>query len=434
MTRKSIVSAAALLLFFIPVFGAAAQDFGFSDESTAATSSFPFSVTGSLSASVTGFIDDIKSGPSDVSLGDLFSGKINISGQGTNGEGFLSIDADGTDVSIDQAYVGAFLGDFELEAGLRKLTWGRADSFGPLDIINPLDTAKMYTVMADSTDLNDIKIAVPLLHATYRIGEFSKIEAVFEPSFTPYSIATTGRWAAAQASQLSLYGLDLSDTSAFENLGYFQAGGRFTTTVGAFDLGLQYFYGYLPEPSVDVAINMATYSASYNLVYNPYHEVGLDLATSFAGFNVRAEAGANITSDLSGDDGSVYNPSLVGSLGFDRELFLDITLNMQVNESYRLMNDKVGTELFDIESGSDASATQIITTLSRYFMKGDLEARASAIVEVEDKDFLIMPALIWTKNDIKLSCAAGIFGGDFDGNLGEYKDNNFIKTSITYIF
>jgi hypothetical protein len=42
--------------------------------------------------------------------------------------------------------------------------------------------------------------------------------------------------------------------------------------------------------------------------------LGVDYGQVLFGFNTRAEFGTNITEDLSGDDGLVYNPAIVWSL------------------------------------------------------------------------------------------------------------------------
>jgi hypothetical protein len=91
--------------------------------------------------------------------------------------------------------------------------------------------------------------------------------------------------------------------------------------------------------------------------YNRYHQFGLDWAQVIAGFNLRAEAAANITDDLDrggrGDD-AVYNPAVLWSLGFDRDLFWSVNLNLQCNESIRLVNDEVlENPPTDIEAGGD---------------------------------------------------------------------------------
>jgi hypothetical protein len=390
-----------------------------------------------------------------------------------------------------------YLGDFEIEGGLRKLTWGRADSFGPLDIINPFD----YTELTDMSDVMNLKIARPLLHASYRFGQFSKVEAVFVPSFEAWRFASTGRWTPAQVGEMtggfapmfaqlvgatgtamaspsgSLTADQIAALQAYaggqlaarmslssltpdtSTLDYVQGGLRFTTTIGSADIGAQYYYGYLPQPAVDMAafaasmgrtgmaLAMATTTAGVDaalaqiampkIVYNRYHQVGIDWAQVLLGFNVRAEVAANITGDLKGDDGAVYNPHLAWVLGFDRDLVWGINLNFQVNETITLLHDKIGT--VDTEAGTDPTSTRITAMLSRKFLRDELELRGVFIWGIEDGDFLIMPALIWTMDALSLELSSGIFGGDKEGQLGQYGgngliNNSFIKLGMTYTF
>ncbi|MDR2392737.1 MAG: hypothetical protein LBD93_01035 [Treponema sp.] len=425
-----------------------AQDFGFGfDGDEASSSSFSafegagerpaVAISGEVSASMTGYGDDFLDGARQVKLGTLFSGKLNFSASASMAEGIikLKLRPKVNPISIDEAYIRAYLGRFDIEAGLRKLSWGKADSFGPLDVVNPLDSSEIYPEMADNTDLMGIKIPRPLMHASVRLGQFSKLEGVFVPTFEPHGFAETERWVPEQVALLSSLGTT-PVTPDMETLDYAQAGVRFTTTLGSSDLGAQYYYGRLPQPGVTMVMSP---TPVLELVYNPYHQIGFDYAQVIYDFNIRAEFAANITEDIEGDDGSVYNPALAWSLGFDRDLFLGINLNVQANETIRLMDDQVGSAdfkrgTFDIEGGTDVTATRITATLSRKFLRDELEIRGAAVWGVEDQDFLIMPALIWAKNDVTIACSGGIFGGDTSGQLGQYHTNNFVKIRITYTF
>jgi hypothetical protein len=174
-------------------------------------------------------------------------------------------------------------------------------------------------------------------------------------------------------------------------------------------------------------------------LYNPYHQAGLDYARVIFGFNTRAEFAANITGDLEGGDGSVYNPSLAWSLGFDRDLFLGLNLNIQANETIRLMNGKVGSAdvtggSFDIEGGTETTATRVTATLSRKFLRDELELRTAVVWGIEDENFIYLPALIWTRDALTVACSGGIFGGDEAGQLGQYRKNGFVKLRITCAF
>jgi hypothetical protein len=106
------------------------------------------------------------------------------------------------------------------------------------------------------------------------------------------------------------------------------------------------------------------------------------------GFNTRAEFGANITEDLSGDDGLVYNPALVWSLGFDGDIpVVKINVNLQVNGSIILLHDKLGDDpLFDVEAGKKLTSTRLILRLSRTFFRDEIELPATAIWGIEDQD------------------------------------------------
>jgi hypothetical protein len=483
-----------------------AQDFGFGDEDDAGGSdkSFSVSIGGEVSATLLGYIDDFSEGAGDADLGDIFSGKLNFSAGTPFADGVINLKIQATDqpIIVDEAYVRAYFGSFEIEGGLRKLTWGKADSFGPLDVINPLD----YSELTDLSDIMNLKIPRPLIHASYRIGSFSKIEGVFVPTFQPLRYATKGdRWEPAQVTMLKnlpnqikeqyqaqaqdqlnqlkplppiLSGMGISytvptptitspsdfDTPDISTLAYAQAGLRFTTTIGPADIGLQYYYGRLTRPAVSSTITTTTDYISVplpppypsqlpkaidtkidlNYAYNPYHLIGIDWAQVLFDFNIRAEFAANITEDLNGDDPSVYNPTLLWSFGFDRDLFWGINLNVQCNETIRLMYDKIGnktladgtstTMIIDTEEGTDLTSTQIIAAISKKFFRDQLELRFAAIWEIEAKDYLLMPAIIWTRDTVTVELTGGIFGGDTDGQFGQYYKNNFVKVVLTYSF
>jgi hypothetical protein len=430
----------SLLLCAIICSNIHAQDFGFGfgDYETAdiANNAMAVSIRGEVSASFLGYVDDFSDGADHTRLGDIFSGKLNFSAGTSFADGVinLKLEPSAQPVSIDEAYVRAFFGGLEIEGGLRKLTWGKADSFGPLDVINPLD----YSELTDLSNLMNLKIARPLIHASYRVGSFSKIEGVFVPTFEPLRYATEGRWVPSQMamlSQLPAMGITVikDDTSTLD---YAQVGTRFTTTIGPADFGLQYYYGRLNRPAVKMTLAPPSpIPTAIRFIYNPYHQIGADWAQVLFGFNVRAELAANLTGDFSGDDGSVYNPALLWSIGFDRDLAWGINLNFQCNESIRLMNNKIANNiLLDIEANTDMTSTQIIAALSKKFFRDELEARAVVLYEIEDGDFLLIPSLVWTRDAVSVEFSGGIFGGNKDGQFGQYKDNSFVKVALTYSF
>jgi hypothetical protein len=388
-----------------------------------------------------GYVEELDE-PADATLDGNFRGALNFEAEASNAKAVIHLDVNppidlegftSGSVSIDEAYLQAYYGDFELGGGLRKLTWGKADSMGPLDVINPYN----YTNLTTLTDTMEMKVAQPLINGSYRLGSFSKIEAAVLPWFSPHRFAKEGdgRWAQAAPTAPPPFTVTVNppDTDALATLDYFQAGARFTTTIGSVDLGAQYFYGRMYQPATIFTVNVdPSPTITVDVDYNRYHQIGVDYAQDVAGFNLRAELAANITEDLSGDDGGVYNPSIAWSLGFDRDLVWGINLNLQCNESIRLLDDEV--QVFDTEAGKDITSTLITASVSKKFLRDELEVKTAAVWELENGAALIMPGIVWTKNDVALEFSGGIFAGSDEGLFGQFQDNSFIKVGLKYTF
>jgi hypothetical protein len=444
MRRGWFFPAAALFILFALPAALAAQDFGFGfdDEEAAGPSGGAPAVRigGEIEARLTGYFDDMDSAEEFKAQkpGDFFSGRLNFSVSTAAADGVINLnlapvfDGSSSPVSINEAYLRAYFGPVNLEAGIRKLTWGKADYPGPLDVVNPLD----LTDFSGMNDLQSLKIARPLVHVSWNAGGSSKLEAVFVPWFEGQRTAVSGRWLPPQMAALPAVP-SLPDLAALE---YAQAGARFTATFGPADFGVQYYYGRLPAPAVRITMSpppdmAAPPTFAVDLLYNPYHQIGVDYAQVFFGFNVRAEFAANITGDLAGDDGEVYNPHLAWSLGFDRDLVWGVNLNLQCDETIRLLHDKLGGDpLADAEAGKDRTSTRLGAVLSKTFLRDELELRAVVFWGLETMDVLVMPSIIWSRNDLAVELAFGVFGGGEDGQFGQFGDNNFVKAALTYSF
>jgi hypothetical protein len=435
-----------------------AQDFGFGDIDAEGAGSGTLaapavSVSGEAAASLLGYVDDFKDGAASVRLGDVFSGKLNFAVGTAYADGVINLKiAPGlvyyngkSPVYVDEAYLRAYFGKFDIEGGLRKLTWGKADSMGPLDVINPLDYSDL-TLLTDSlSDTTVLKIARPLIRVSRSFGSFSKLEGVFVPYYEGYRFAGDGRWKPSQliALDTQLSQLPQGVTVARNNadtstLAYAQTGLRFTTTTKSSDIGIQYYYGRLPMPSFALSSTptpLGPIPSALTVDYNRYHQIGLDYAQVIAGFNLRAELAANLTDDFAGTDGAVYNPHLAWSLGFDRDLFWNINLNLQAVETITLLHSKIDDNpLLDIEAGKDATSTRITAKLSKMFFRDELEIALAALWGIEDKDCLILPALTWTKGEVTAKLASGFFAGDETGQFGQYHKNNFVRLLMKYTF
>jgi hypothetical protein len=503
-----------LAVFFILACGCVwAQDFGFGfdDDSESSSSSSPASKAsvkagGDITVEISPYVRDFEQEDAqEFPFWDMISGTLNFTAGAPNIEAYAAVnlnadaikeiweknlklkDSTYTPLILDEVYLKAFIGQVNIEAGLRKLAWGKADSPGPLDVTNPMD----YSDLRNITDVKSIKIARPMLHVTWNTGTFSKLEGVFIPNFAGHRFAEEGRWQPYQYKNMrktieeeisskaeekfkpilfshpELYPLfnEIKENmgSSFNEdsitypstgtLEYFQGGLRFTTTAGPADIGFQYYYGNFFRPSFTVSgidefldsILIDIMSGSQNpgnrdlispeMKYNRYHQIGLDYAQVLLGFNVRAEAAFHLTEDRSGDDGSVQNPFIGWSAGFDRDLFLGLNLNIQCNETVRLFNDKIGDDpLLDAEAGTKAVSSRLTARLSKKFLMDRLESSATVIWDIENTDFYIIPALVWTEGNMSWNLSGGIFKGKETGDFGQYWRNNFVKFGITYSF
>lgn len=452
--KNGFAIAAAAALLALP---AAAQSFGFGGDAApeaaaaeGAAVALGASVGGSISFSGTGFLSDF-SDPANASIGNGSTGLLNFSAKGSKAEAAFKLKISGDILSadpsklIDEAYVRMFFGPVELEGGLLKVSWGKADSQSVLDVLNPFDLTD-FTV----TDTRERKIAQPMLHVSASLGSSSKLEAAFLPSFQANSVAWDGKWmpklVGTYKTTLGITDIDSAGAvisfPTTNTLSYAQGGARFTTTLGSVDLGAQYFYGFLPNLAVSpAAVGQFLYvrdtlhltPSAIPVYYNRYHQAGLDAAFELFGFNLRAEAAANLTEDLDGDDPNTYNPTSAWSLGFDRDLFAGINLNMQGTGTVRLYNDKV-TSALDLEKSVDAVKTKITAVLSQKLFKDTVEWKVAGVYGVEKGDYFIYPSLGFIVGDARLDLTVGIFGGDENGDLGQFSASDYASLSLTYSF
>jgi hypothetical protein len=278
----------------------------------------------------------------------------------------------------------------------------------------------------------------------------------------PYSSAIAQRLVAGIGTGVA--GLNPNDVPETQGLGYAQGGLRFTTTLGPADIGAQYYSGFLFRPSFTlqgaeglletISANSADISSAYSagqletaltdmigradlgprLKYNRYHQIGADYTQVLFDFSFRAEAAVNLTEDLKGDDGTVYNPSLAWSLGFDRDLF-GLTLLFEADQTIRLLDNKVGgSAALDTEAGTPLTVTALTTRISRAFFQDKLELNFALLWNVETGDVYLMPSVSYTLGDLEAELSGGIFAGKDGGELSQYRNSGYIKTALTYSF
>lgn len=329
------------------------------------------------------------------------------------------------DEAVEEAFLRLFLGNLTVEGGIRKLSWGKADSLGPLNVINPFDLTDLTV-----TDDLERRIARPLFRVSWAAGPLTQAEAVLLPSFEPHAVDFAGRWQPGQVRSLLLSGYTFDSAPDTSTLDYAQGGLRFTTTTGSVDWGIQYFYGFLPTPAFRVTTPPP---GTVGIEYNRYHQAGADLAAVLGDLGLRAELAANLTEDPAGDDPYVYNPHLAFSLGADRDVGKGLNVNLQYAGTIRLADGGI-TSPFDVETGTEAFRSGLTAVATQKLFRDKLEWRAAALWNLADADFLLIPSLSWTEGDAEVKLAAGIFGGDAEGQMGQYADASWVRLTLAYTF
>jgi hypothetical protein len=502
---KNKLALSAFLIGLLLIFGTAetgAQDFGFG--STDASSSVPdVKVSGSLAFSVLAFPYELDSGDFADSAA-LPEARLNFEARVASAEGKLGFRVDRNLLAnnpaalLDEAWLRIYAGKAIIQAGLQRLTWGRADSLSVLDIVNPRDLSNLTL-----RDENERKIAMPMVKLSGSLGERTTVDAVYLPWFEGDRIAVSGPWVpaalatgkasleAAMADELydayaastwaAVYAQAYSQTltasglAAFSNttaiaaanaqvaaaapaltaranaeaaaaladpfaspntrgLDYGQAGARLSAGLGAVDLGLQYFYGYLTTPAYDMnPASIAAAGGKIPVSWNRYHQIGADMAFVLAGFNLRLEAGANLTEDSTGADPLIYNSAIVWAAGFDRSLFAGIDINLQAMGKLRLNHDAIVSPL-DVEYGSKLTSTRVAALLSRSFARDRIKLELLGLYEIEKMDYMVEPGLVFAFGDAEIALRGRYFGGDSSGDLGQFNDKSYVSVSAKYKF
>ena len=453
MKKKSILAGVLLCLVCAAALNAeeATDDFGFESEAESG-SAFSIDIGGKLSLGGSFYFNDFKTFK-DVQPGSLVEGKLHVHATAPMTEAYFGVKLNGKTLApllgktqavfpeqpqiapwIDETYLKILFSSVVITGGIQKMNWGRAENLSVLDIVNPRDKTDLTLMYAPQ----EMKIARPLISATVYLPHDLKLEGVYLPVFEGNRIVTgkTDRWYSQQFDRIvqtdpSFFTRAVS-TVKTNTLAYSQGGGRLTAAIGGkHDLGVQYFYGRLPE----LAFKMEVAGGHpVTGLYNPYHHIGIDYGIGIGSVSLSAELAANITSDLSGNNPSIYNPSLAWNAGAVYSAPLGFTLRVNVAESIRLHHNSIGTQDYDVEAGKKATDTKLAFSVSQTLLRNSFEWKLGAIVGLEDADFCIMPGIHWQFATLLLDCNIGIFGGKETGSLGQFARNSFIRLTAAYEF
>jgi len=346
----------------------------------------------------------------------------------------LSIDAGDLDSNIsmgtliDEFYLRNFFSFGYLDLGLLKTEWGKGDGIHVIDPLNPLDQTN-----GPSSDINAMKKSELMAKLNFYIGDGGLLELVYKPYYHSVETASEGRWMVKDLSALNLQ-TPFPDT---ETPSYSQAAARLTATIGIFDLGASYYYGYMTEPGFKTVITPGPVT---NMVYTKAQLFGIEAGWAMGPFTFRTEGGYWFTEDHDGTEASLYNDRVVWLAGFDIMLpGTSVFLSVQEFGSYVI--NFISTNPIDMDLGmsykENAMTNTVVAALESSFLKDKMKIRLAGLYLFEANGYMILPTYTWhIEDDLELSVSGKIFGGDNEGPSPYYawRNNDSVTIGMKYIF
>ena len=417
---------------FGDIFSDTEQDAGISDSSPETSSDgIKIDFSGVISTEIFYFFDAAQVQDNEVIFRP--EADLNIKASNSFMEGIVSLnlspqkwitrpDTIRTD-TLNELYLRSFFSIGYLEAGLMKVEWGSADGIHVLDPLSYWDLTDGF-----SFDVISLKKAGEMVKMNFHVKETGLLELVYKPFFSSHIMAQEGRWSIGTE---NIPNLHVPDTTTLE---YSQAAMRFTSTINGFDLGAQYYYGYLPEPGI------TTDGTDFYLAYDRAHLFGLEGGTSLGIFTFWLEAGYWLTGDIQGDDPTVHNNRIVYLPGFDFTIpRTKLYFNIQLMGDYTLKTENLSIGDVDDPTGNGTPAhNNILLVAGDYsFNRDKTKIRLGGMWSIEENAYIIMPEFLWYFNDyLDFSISGQIIDGQGgkNGMLQSWKNNDNLKVKLSYTF
>ena len=522
------------------------DDFGsFGDFEDESASSSKLELNGSASVEVRAYVDADKA--EDVEVKATPSGKLSLKYDGNKSDMNITLSIDAEKVKshpediVDELVLRGYFGNLMLETGKLKVVWGKGDKLHVFDNFNADDYSDFII-----TDYIDRRISTPMIRGTYSFPAANiNLEAIYTPLLPTDHFATEGRWEPAQLSSLTdgatkivsmnLLGLEAKAAAAnaeaaaetnasakaakqqaaiaadkayleyltyanelssnpdsifpdLMNLKYSQYGARILGTVGIFDFGASYYYGWYKQPSVNyssyiesidgmkttIASNPTTLGAAYaelisqgksqsealqslavanawqfplpTLDYDRKQTFAVEGATVVWHFNLRGEFAYNLTDDFDGTDPWVHNNSIAWLGGFDIDLpFWNANLNVQETGTLILHGDECDTNqnqyaeynANDVDySKNGYTNNKIACNFTTSFLNDRLTPEITALYGIENGDLVILPSLTYKPDQNLTLTAKGmyIWCRDEYSEFSAWEKNSFVSLSAQYQF
>ena len=444
MTKKRLIFG-ILIIFLVTALGAGQGFDSVFGAAEAEDSTSPVTLQGKVGIEFGYYMDE--EWESDVEARP--SADLTVLASNETAEAVLSINLDASALEptdfienlLDELYVKIFFPIGHLTAGLYKLEWGNGDGIHAIDPLNPIDQSAGPT-----TDYLASKRSEAMVALSIYLGGNGLAEIIYKPFFHPIKTAWTGRWAVVDASTIP--GFSNIEAIEVDTLEYSQAAARVSGSFGPIDLGMLYYYGYMPEPGFRYLttftgtnpMDPTHYSVSTELVYTRAQLIGLETAAALGPFTLRAEAGYWLSEDVDGTAPELYNSRIVYLGGVDAMIpGTNWFASVQALGAYTMNADDLTAADVDRMLLYDGGVTShsIIGSIEIPFLRETMKIRLGGVYSVEAMGYVFIPEYTWTISDgAEIGVGGKIFGGKELENSPYYawNNNNSVNVALRYRF
>jgi len=326
-------------------------------------------------------------------------------------------DEDIEDISIREAYISLYAGNFDFRIGQQIIVWGRADGINPTNNITP------ENMLTRSSDEDDRREGNLLLKGSYSLDP-CRLEAIWIPVY---------RQSVLPVRLLDLpAGFDFSEDgdkpdSEIKNSSFAV---RLNIEMAEADGSLSYFNGYNPKPGL--VLDSTTFKTSaYRM-----HVAGADFSTTVGSIlGLRAEAAYRHPFKDHETDMSVPNPDLFYIAGADKEFG-----NLSIIAQY------IGRYVFEFSESANALKQRnmmIASQSHRYSNAATLRLKYSMLHETlsmeintfysfTTEELMLVPKISYDISDaFSIYAGARIFTGPESTLYGEMS-SAFVELKLSF--
>lgn len=354
--------------------------------------------------------------------GDSAQTMLSVNGRydtvGRDGEGRR---VEQQELEVWEAFLKARTKSVDIWLGKQVIRWGKSDEINPTDNFTPEDFSEFT-----ARDRADRKIPVWMVRGDYYADPFT-YEFVFLPYFVPSpNIPKESDWYLPVLSGLEASGLTIDENVPEKTFKNCVVANKISYRAEDFDMSLSYASHFNETASLLIAPPNVVFG------YERQNSVGGEFEVTTGEFGFRGEGVYTTDDPFSTSDQTV--PGLVKTrdtvavvVGADHTFASDVYVNVQyyVKHVMDFSPDLAATE-------NDQS---IIWSVSRKFLREDLEILCGGRYYVDPRGYYVSPEVRYRLNDhARLRLLALFMGGNGNGLMGQWDRNDQVGVELKLLF